>query len=145
MAIKPPCSFTKILGGVSKNELLHPRGLPRDLCLPLVHPEINGGSPPFHLSFRYISKDWEKDVGERTYLVAFLADVGANGHHLVVEDVVFLHLTVDRGQVGTEALAVQDFLVAEEIWLVPSFSNSQQPMQNRRTGTCKVALMANVH
>lgn len=46
-----------------------------------------------------------RERGRRADLVAFLGDVWADGHDLVVEDVVFFYLAVDQRQVSPEALA----------------------------------------
>lgn len=47
----------------------------------------------------------ERPGGRRTDLAAFLGDVRANGHDLIVEDVVLFYLAVDQRQVGPKALA----------------------------------------
>lgn len=48
--------------------------------------------------------------GKRADLVAFLGDVWADGHDLIVEDVVLFYLAVDQRQVGPKALATQRIL-----------------------------------
>lgn len=46
-----------------------------------------------------------RERGQKTDLVAFFNDVWANGHDLVVEDVVLFYLAVDQRQVSPKALA----------------------------------------
>ena len=46
-----------------------------------------------------------EERGRRTDLVAAFGDVWANGHDLIVEDVVLFYLAVDQWQVSPKALA----------------------------------------
>lgn len=75
------------------------------------HPPNMVGCPHHHQWLGMGPTVWgSRERGGRADLVAFLDDVWADGHDLVVEDVVLLYLAVDQRQVGPEALAVQRVL-----------------------------------
>ena len=90
-----------MLGTVARCGPGHPPTLVRAVAAWLV------GCPPLHqpLGTRPTLRG-SRERGMRADLVAFLGNVRANGHDLVVEDVVLFYLAVDQRQIGPKALAV---------------------------------------
>lgn len=66
-----------------------------------------------HSLWALLNMEWPYSQGiqgRRADLVAFLGDVWADGHDLIVEDVVLFYLAVDQRQIGPKALATQRIL-----------------------------------